>query len=830
MKALVAHPGTQHAFRLATELHRLNALLRLHTGIAFPEGSFLDHAVNYLPSEWQRRIANRRIPELPREMVRLQFFRELATVNVIGRVPDEQRLLHWRNEHFQRHIPTADLKKADVVIGFDTSSWILTRRCHEIGTPFVLIQTIGHPDSNKAVRNEIATTFPEWSETNESRPTQVREAEQEEHENAALIIASSSFTRETLVENGVPLGKIRVVSHGVDSERFSNVRTSGRPFRFLFVGLITARKGVPLLLEAWRTLRPDTAELWLVGSASKKIKTLLPELHGVHYLGPVPHVELPRVLQQCDVLVFPSYFEGFGLVILEAMASGLPVITTTATAGPDLLKNGKGGWVIPTGDAGALAASMQSCLEHANELSMQGLSARRIAEQFNWQSYGNSVLSVLEEARETGTARGQRTEDRGQRSEVGGQLSHPARVLLAHPGTQYSRHLAAQLQKRGLLDTFWTCFAFHSASGLARLLERMPSTLQQRVENRKVVAIAADRLRTRPFQELLALTRIRMGADEQKAFRHRNADFQQAIPDSAVQNSDAVVGFDTSSWILVRRAHSLGRRFILDQSIGHSRSFQRVREQLAKKFPEWTDQVAKKSKADLELEVQEQTDADLIVAPSQFVVRTLEQNGVPTMKIRVNPFGVDLNRFTPSSKMPDFTPIRLVFVGALQSRKGLPLLFKAWNEVASSKAAELLIVGSGRIPTTVRGMLPGNVQVQGRVPQRQLPGVLRSCHALVFPSYFEGLAQVQIEAAACGLPVIGTENSGCAEIVRHGETGYVLPAGELEPLIVTLKELIANPEIIATMRERLLQERDNWSWDKYGERWEKLLAEVAGKS
>jgi starch synthase len=821
MKALVAHPGTQHAFRLATELHRLNALLGLHTGIAFPSGSLLDRVISYLPAESQRRIANRRIPDLPHELVRLQPIRELAIINLTGHVSDEQWLLHWRNEHFQRGIPIADLKNADVVIGFDTSSWILTRRCHEVGTPLVLVQTIGHPDSNQAVRDEITTQFPEWSETGESRATAVRKAEQEEHENADLIIASSSFTRQTLVENGVSPDKIRVISHGVDSERFSNVHPSKRrPFRFVFVGLVTARKGVPLLLEAWKQLRPDHAELWLVGSASRPVKSLLPKLRGLHYLGPIPHVELPAILQQCDVLVFPSYFEGFGLVILEAMASGLPVITTNATAGPDLFKSGNGGWIIPTGNIKALAASMQSCLEQANEMSAQGASARRIAEQFTWQSYGKSVLSVLHEAQQ---------KVGGQKSEV---RSQPAagRVLLAHPGTQYSRHLATQLQRRGLLDAFWSCFAFHSESGLARVAEKMPDRWQQRVENRRIAAVPAEKLRTRPLQELIALTKIRLGGDEQEVFQRRNAAFQHAIPASAIQHAEAVIGFDTSSWILAQRAHEEGRPFILDQSIGHSRFFQRVRQQLAEEFSDWIDQTPQKSEADLALESEEQAEADLIVAPSRFVVRTLEQNGIPTVKIRLNPFGVDLHRFTPAPKMPEFKPLRFVFVGALQSRKGLPLLFKAWQEIEPGSKAELWIVGDGRIPETVRRTLPGNVILQGRVSHRQLPHIFRQCHALVFPSYFEGLAQVQIEAAACGLPVIGTENSGCSEIVRHGETGYVLPAGDLDSLRYTLSEVIANPEIIVVMRERLIQERNAWSWDKYGERWARILTEVRNET
>ncbi len=83
------------------------------------------------------------------------------------------------------------------------------------------------------------------------------------------------------------------------------------------------------------------------------------------------------------------------------------------------------------------------------------------------------------------------------------------------------------------------------------------------------------------------------------------------------------------------------------------------------------------------METQEQAEADLIVAPSRFVVRTLEQNGVSRVKIRVNPFGVDLRRFMPAPKMPELKPLRFVFVGALQSRKGITAstgsLEKAWS-------------------------------------------------------------------------------------------------------------------------------------------------------
>ena len=98
----------------------------------------------------------------------------------------------------------------------------------------------------------------------------------------------------------------------------------------------------------------------------------------------------------------------------------------------------------------------------------------------------------------------------------------------------------------------------------------------------------------------------------------------------------------------------------------------------------------------------------------------------------------------------------------------------------------------------------------------------------VFPSYFEGLAQVQIDAAACGLPVIGTESSGCEEIVRHGETGFILPAGDADALRAALLGFISEPERALAMRGRLLEERSRWSWDAYGDRWMTILREAAG--
>src|SRR5206468_3045471 len=209
---------------------------------------------------------------------------------------------------------------------------------------------------------------------------------------------------------------------------------------------------------------------------------------------------------------------------------------------------------------------------------------------------------------------------------------------------------------------------------------------------------------------------------------------------------------------------------------------------------------------------------------------TLQENGVDAQKIRLNPFGVDLERFKPAATPPSLKPLRFVFAGSLQPRKGLPLLLSAWSRLPSSHCAELWVAGGGEIPASVRRGLPDTVRFLGKLPQAELSRLFQQCHVFVFPSYFEGLAQVQIEAAACGLPVIGTESSGCEEIVRHGKTGFILPTGDLEALCAALLNFISSPERARSMRELLLAERPKWSWDAYGERWMNLLGEVLGEA
>ena len=129
----------------------------------------------------------------------------------------------------------------------------------------------------------------------------------------------------------------------------------------------------------------------MVGSGRSRLPA------GVVCLGQTPREALLREMSEADVFVFPSLFEGFALVILEAMAAGLPVITTPNTAGPDLIEDGKEGLIVPAGDVKALQTAMESLLNDPERAQAMGRAAHEKAKEYTWERYGERWEEMLHE-------------------------------------------------------------------------------------------------------------------------------------------------------------------------------------------------------------------------------------------------------------------------------------------------------------------------------------------------------------------------------------------------------------------------------------------------
>lgn len=392
MRILLAHPGTQHAPRLARELDQRDLLGEYWTGFALAEDALASRAIRRLAGRVVRGVNPRRLRTTP--WIEL---RALAALKCGG---DSHRVLHARNAAFQAAVPTASLAEADGAIGFDTSSWLLAERARQLGKPFWLERTIGHPAVFERLLAGLRRDFPAWAPPAAARPAEVIAAEKREHELAHRIVVGSDFARDTLRETGVPAERIRVNPYGVDWARFANApqpSASAHPLRFLFAGSLQGRKGVPYLLEAWRRLAPRDAELWLAGSLGVD-RALVPDLPGLKLLGQVPHADMPALLSQADVFVLPSLFEGFSLAVIEAVASGLALVVTPNTGAGRILAQPGLGRSVPAGDTDNLVEALHHYVLHPPDRRAVRAAASVLAPSLTWSAYGDRWATLLGES------------------------------------------------------------------------------------------------------------------------------------------------------------------------------------------------------------------------------------------------------------------------------------------------------------------------------------------------------------------------------------------------------------------------------------------------
>jgi glycosyltransferase involved in cell wall biosynthesis len=219
-----------------------------------------------------------------------------------------------------------------------------------------------------------------------------------EFEECDRIVVPSVVAQESFAEYGYR-EKTVAVQTGVDADYFSPspVVTTTATFRVCYVGRLEFAKGVGYLLEAWKRLSLRDAELVLVGEVKPQMKSMLRKYAdcGVRVEGILPAREVAGCYREANLFVQPSPNEGLAQVLLEAMASGLPVVATDKTGAVDCVSNGKEGLVVPARDVDALAEAILWCCRHREECREMGKAARRRIEgQFKLEHYNERVVAL----------------------------------------------------------------------------------------------------------------------------------------------------------------------------------------------------------------------------------------------------------------------------------------------------------------------------------------------------------------------------------------------------------------------------------------------------
>jgi glycosyltransferase involved in cell wall biosynthesis len=214
---------------------------------------------------------------------------------------------------------------------------------------------------------------------------------------ADLVLCPSDFVMDTMVAHGVPASKCFISPFGVNTAVFTPRSEPPSMPRFVCVGGVGLRKGHQYLFQAFALLRRQLpkAELICVGPYKEDFRLERRKGEGTfEYYPYLTHPELAKLLHTCSGFVLASVEEGFARVLVEAMASGLPIIATYETGARTIVRDGIEGFIVPARDPEALARAMLKLAKEPTACQRMGRAAyEKIAGKNDWQAFADRLLA-----------------------------------------------------------------------------------------------------------------------------------------------------------------------------------------------------------------------------------------------------------------------------------------------------------------------------------------------------------------------------------------------------------------------------------------------------
>jgi glycosyltransferase involved in cell wall biosynthesis len=283
------------------------------------------------------------------------------------------------------------------------------------------------------------------------------------------------------------------------------------------------------------------------------------------------------------------------------------------------------------------------------------------------------------------------------------------------------------------------------------------------------------------------------------------------------KGADAVYAYEDCALQTFREAKKLGLKCIYDLPIAYWELSKKLLAEEAERLPQWKITLAggiRDSPEKLSRKTEEFSLADIIVTPGSFVAQSLPKD-CHYKKVICSAFGTPRpGNNVPPKVYTNKGPLRVLFVGSMGQRKGLGDLFEAIN-LLKTDTIQLVVMGSLLAGEDFyRKQCPSFVYEAGRSHEQVLE-LMRSCDVLCLPSIVEGRALVMQEAMSQGLPIIITENTGGADLIIEGETGFLVPIRSPEAIAAQLSLLLTDRSLVKIMGEKARLHALKYTWENY---------------
>lgn len=410
------------------------------------------------------------------------------------------------------------------------------------------------------------------------------------------------------------------------------------------------------------------------------------------------------------------------------------------------------------------------------------------------------------------------------------------KVLIAHPAQQHSYQLATGLEECGMLHTYVTTVYYKKRNFTYFTSMMLKGSLKKRAEYR--VCNNIDQHKVKQYCEVLGLLNllsIHMKPFQKyyKKIKYFTADqFAKRVAKYAIKNGiDVVITYDDTSpllfEILEKQAPNIIR--VTDMSAANLLYMRKIYEEdeiLAPKFSfrlrserevVWDPFVINRTKREIKA-------TQHFLVPSNFVKKSLAFSNVNNTQMHLCPYGVDLSMFKQKEYVPkkESDTLEFIYVGGVKELKGIYYLLEAFKKLPK-EVAHLTVVGNFNKNDVDTKDYIKYVNFTGMVLHEDIPELLKKADVFVFPSLGEGLSLSVLEAAACGLPLIVSENSGANDGMIDGKEGFIIPIQSVEAVYEKVEWFVRNRDKIQGMGENARQFALKYTWEKYYARVQKIL-------
>lgn len=399
MKILVSNPSLQYTRNTVKALQAGGHQVYFATAYWFHPNRWFEKKISMLFPALFKSLQPKSDSEIPTDKVItkfsalfLQFFNRLLKRSVEYSSYREDRFHdNWVSEWVVKNKP-------DLIIGCEKSCLTSFTTAKKYGAFTCLDLAQVHPNFIRNLRQQH--DFFNNITGSESLFNTISQHKLNEYQLADKIFCLSDFAKNTLTQYGLDSHKILVNSLGFNPQIFypnaTKTINAAEPLKLIYAGIITKRKGIHILLEALAFFPVNSIQLTLIGPAGDA-SDLLAAYNGavpIQYIPACSQLELANHFRIADIFVFPSFLDSWAAVVAEAMAAGLPIITTSST-GASAMVNKHCGFVIEPGNKVELKNAIQFFIDHKSEIPSMGNNAVQQIAPYTWKRYNQELNNLL---------------------------------------------------------------------------------------------------------------------------------------------------------------------------------------------------------------------------------------------------------------------------------------------------------------------------------------------------------------------------------------------------------------------------------------------------